>query len=108
MKVIESKPVSMAEAKEIMLKREKEGDLSYEQKLALSHLKKFTKLKKSDTEKLKQEISSVIHMSPERLIQIVNVLPTNADEVRMIFAGERFSIKEDEINKIIEIVKKYK
>ena len=108
MKILESNPVSMTEAKEIMIKKGKESELNYEQKLALEHLKKFTKLKKSELKKFSEEINSIIHMNPERFVQIVNILPITADEVRMIFAGERFSLKEEEINKIIEVVKKYK
>ncbi len=107
MKIIETKPVSRAEAKEIMLSREKEKELGYEQKLAVEHLKKFAKLKQEDAKKLADEISAVMRVNPETLAQILDMLPKTPDEVRMIFAKEKFSLKEDEITKIIEIVKKY-
>ncbi len=107
MKVLDVKAVSMAEAKEILERREKQGELGYEQKIALEHLKKHTRLKAHDAKKLSEEISSVLRMSNETLSMIANVLPKTPDEVRMIFARERFSLKEEEIAKIIEIVKKY-
>jgi DNA-directed RNA polymerase subunit F len=107
MKVIETKPVSMAEAKDILSSREKKKELSYEQKLALEHLNKFTKLKQEDAKKLLEELSSVLRMSQETVVQILNFLPKNADELRMIFSREKFSLKEDEINKILEIIKRY-
>ncbi len=107
MKVIDVKAVSMAEAKEILEAREKQGDLGYEQKIAMEHLKKHTKLSASDAKKLIEEISSVLRMSNETMSLIANILPKTTDEVRMIFARERFSLKEDEIAKILEIVKKY-
>jgi len=107
MKVIETKPVSMAEAKEVLASREKKKELSYEQKLALEHLNKFTRLKEEDAKKLAEELAGVLRMSQETLVQILNFLPKNADELRMIFSREKFSLKEDEINKILEIVKKY-
>ncbi|NOZ81776.1 MAG: DNA-directed RNA polymerase subunit F [Candidatus Micrarchaeota archaeon] len=105
MKVIDMEPVPMATAKEIM--ESKEGELGYEQKLALEHLRKFTKLDKEKAEKLAEELSGILRMSKETLMQIVNLLPTTPDEVRMLFAKERFSLKEEEIAKIIETVKKY-
>jgi len=108
MKVIKNEPVAMSEANEIMVKREKEGELKYEQKIAMEHLTKFTKLKKGDAKKLNEELSNVLRMSPETLVQIINILPKTADELRMIFAREKFSLKEDEIKTILEIVKKYK
>jgi DNA-directed RNA polymerase subunit F len=107
MKVIETKPTSMAESKEILSNREKKKELSYEQKLALEHLNKFTKLSPEQAKKLLEELSGVLRMSQDTMVQILNFLPKNPDELRMIFSREKFSLKEDEISKILEIVKKY-
>jgi DNA-directed RNA polymerase subunit F len=107
MKIIETNPTSMAESREILSSREKKKELSYEQKLALEHLNKFTKLSPEQAKKLLEELSGVLRMSQETMVQILNFLPKNADELRMIFSREKFSLKEDEINKILEIVKKY-
>ena len=107
MKVIETKPISMAESKDILSNREKKKELSYKQKLALEHLNKFTKLKPEEAKKLLEELSSVLRMSQETVVQILNFMPKNPDELRMIFSREKFSLKEDEINKILEIIKKY-
>ncbi len=108
MKIAEMKPIPMAEAKAIMLKKEKQKELNYEQKLATEHLKKFTKLSESDAAKFIEQVSNVVKMSPETLMQIINILPKNADEVRMIFAREKFSLKEDELTKLLEIISKFK
>jgi|SRR3989344_5790151 len=107
MKILETRPVAMAEAKDIVLDREKDKELGYEQKLAAEHLKKFTKLKAGEAKKFIEDISSVLRMGPETLVQIVNLMPQNADELRLIFAREKFSLKEEEVQKILEVVKKY-
>jgi DNA-directed RNA polymerase subunit F len=107
MKIIEKKVVPMAIAKEIMLKREKKGELTYEQKIALEHLRKFTKLSKEKAENLMKEISSFVRLSDEILVQIVDIMPKTRDELRLITAMEKFSLREDEMDKILEIVKKY-
>ena len=107
MKVLDIKAVSMPEAKDILSSREKDKELTYEQKLALEHLKKFTRLKPTDSKKFLDDLMSIIRMSDETMVQIVNLLPKNPDELRMIFARERFSLKEEEIAKILEIIKKY-
>jgi DNA-directed RNA polymerase subunit F len=107
MKVIESKPVGMPEAKMIMSSREEDSELSYEQKLAVEHLNKFTKLDSEESKKFIEEISQVLRMSPETTVKILDLLPQTPDELRMIFAREKFSLKEDEINKILEITRKY-
>lgn len=107
MKVLKTTPVTMAEAKDIALKREKEGELGYEQKLAVEHLKKFTKMKPAEAKKFVKALSSAVRMSPETLISIVNIKPQTPDEVRLIFAREKFSLKEEEVGKILETVKKF-
>jgi DNA-directed RNA polymerase subunit F len=107
MKTIDIKPVSMTEAKEILAGREKKRELGYEQKLAFEHLNKFTKLTPEEAKNLSEELSAVLRMSQETLVQILNFLPKNPDELRMIFSREKFSLKEDEINKILEITKKF-
>jgi DNA-directed RNA polymerase subunit F len=107
MKVIETKPVGMPEAREIMSSREKGKELSYEQKLAMEHLNKFTKLSAADAKKFLDELSVVLRMSEETKIQILNLLPKTPEELRMIFTRENFSLKDNEIKKILEIVKKY-
>ncbi len=107
MKVVSVKPVPMAEAKELLEKREKGKELGYEQKLAAEHLKKFTKLKPAEARKFIEDINGIVRMSPETLATLANVLPQNQDELRLIFAREKFSLKEEEIAKILETVKKY-
>ncbi len=106
MKVEETKPVPMAEAKEIMIKKEEEG-LSYEQKLAVEHLKEFTKLDKEKAEKLMEEISGVVKLSDEILIQIVDILPRTKEELKTITSSEKFALRDEEIDKILEIINKY-
>jgi len=108
MKVIDTKPVGMPEAKEILSKREKIKELTYEQKLALEHLRKFTKMDVDKSKKFLKELSQILRMSDETKTKILNILPQNPDELRMIFAREKFSLKDDEIKKILELIKKYR
>ena len=108
MKVVNIEPVVMARATQVLERREKQGELNYEQKLALEHLRKFTKLTEKDAEKFIKDMSSIIKMSPDTLIQIANIMPRSADELRMIFAREKFSLKEEEIKNILDVVAKYK
>ncbi len=107
MNVKKVKPTGMPDAKKIMLSREKKKELSYEQKLALDHLNKFTKISPSDAKKFLEELSQVLRMSDETMVKILDLAPKTPDELRMIFAREKFSLKDGEIKKILETVKKY-
>jgi len=107
MKVLKVRPTGMAEAKKIMLSHGKKKELSYEQKLALDHLNKFTKMSASDAKKFLGELSQVLRMSDETMVKILDLAPKTPDELRMIFTREKFSLKDKEIKKILEIVKEY-
>jgi DNA-directed RNA polymerase subunit F len=107
MEILKTRPVPMGVANDVMNGRGTDKELGYEQNLAVEHLTKFTRLDTKQAEKLMEEINSVLRMGAETLVQIVNIMPKNPDEVRMIFAREKFSLKEDEVAKILEIVKKY-
>jgi DNA-directed RNA polymerase subunit F len=43
-------------------------------------------------------------MKPEIAYRIANIMPKTRDEVRAIFAKERFTLTPEEIDKIIEMV----
>lgn len=104
--------LTLAEVKEILLQiaeeREKGGkELRYEQKRALEHVKTFVKLTAKDAKKMVEELLKLEKMKPSIAIQISNILPVTKDEVRSIYAKERFTLTEEDLEKILDIVKKY-
>ncbi len=104
--------LTLAEVKEIMMQiaeeREKAGrELRYEQKRALEHAKRFAKLSASDAKKMVEELLKLEKMKSSIAIQISNILPVTKDEVRSVYAKERFTLTEEDLDKILDIVKKY-
>ena len=106
MDVIKEEPVSIPEAKEIMDERGKDKTLAYEQKICIEYFDKIPHISKDKAEKMKVELSEIKSLKPMHIIAIINILPDVADEVHMIMGKE--SLKKEEIEKIIEIVRKYK
>ncbi len=108
MKVVSGKPIPMAVARKI-LEKYRDKELLYEQKLAIEHLTKFTKMQ-DDKKALEMfnEIKETFKVPDEIAVQIVDLMPETTDDVRAILAMLKFSLKEEEIKKIVEIVKKYK
>jgi DNA-directed RNA polymerase subunit F len=46
-------------------------------------------------------------MKPEIAIRIADVLPLSNDEIRTIYAKERYTLSEDELKQILELVVKF-
>ncbi|WP_455391575.1 RNA polymerase Rpb4 family protein [[Eubacterium] cellulosolvens] len=105
--VDEEKLASLSEVKDLLEKDEKEGNITYEKRLALEHAKQFTILDKKKSNNLIQKLLHLERVSESLAYKIAELLPQYPDEVRPIFAKERFTLEEDEIKQIIEIVKNY-
>jgi len=104
----EAKPVSLSEVKNILKKVEKERkELLYEQKVALEHANKFARLPAKKTEDLIKELTQLEFLQEIHAYKIADLLPTTEDDVKTIFAKERITLSENNIKKILEIVKKY-
>ena len=70
--VIEEKPVTLVDVKQLLTKRKKEGELSYEQNLTLEYCKKFNKLKMDKTKTLVGDLEKLDNMDEKRAIELCN------------------------------------
>jgi len=100
--------ISLVEVKELLAKEEDEENKQI--KDTLSHIKKFVKLSPEKAKKMKEELKEldIIKIGNRHIVKIIDLLPEDAEDLRKILAGEEVSLDENEINKILEVVKKHK
>lgn len=106
MNILAERVVTNSEAMELLEKREKEGELKYEQKNALEILRKFIKIEPEKIKTLVNELKNIERLRNKHIVAIANFLPQDKDDLRVILHKEYSSFSEEEIEKIIEIVKK--
>jgi len=107
MKVDDEQIILWAQAKKILADLEKDRTLGYEQKNALEQLKKFSKIPKKDVEELKTKLGKIEKLKEKHIIALINMLPRDADEVKLLFANEPINLSEDERKKIASITKSF-
>ena len=100
----DSEFVSIPRVKEILEEVQEGMELNYEQKLALEHATYSTS---TDPKKAKTLVKAL--MEHDRITEllaykIVEIWPTHPDDVKAIFAKERFTLKEDELERILQLV----
>ncbi len=110
MKILEEEAISYAEAKEIMEAVEKETqEMGYEQKITLDFLRSCVILNAESARKAKEELKKEIpELKDTHIAMILNILPEEEEDVKIIFAKERVELDETKIKKILEIVAKIK
>ena len=100
--------VSLSEVKNMLKKIEKERkELIYEQRIALEHAQKFAKLSVKQTKDLIKDLMKLENIGESHAYKMADILPTTEDDVKAIFAKERFTLSESEIKNILKVIGKY-
>lgn len=104
----EEQYVSLSELKALLEKEEKDRTaLNMEQRYALTHAQTFGTLDRAKAEELVKELMGVEMMSLLNAYKLADLLPTHPDDVRAVFAKERFSLSKEDVDRVVEIVAKY-
>ncbi len=99
--------LTVGEVKRLLEKEKKKRELSPEQKIALEHAKLFTKLDYKKNKKLRNELEKHELVSNANAARIADILPTHPDDVKIMFAKERFTLESKDIEQILKTVRKY-
>ncbi len=109
----------LAEAKEMLqltrdkVKKRTEGEVEeeeevrYERRKATEHTTKFAKLGAEKSRALINDLLKLEKMKEEIAVRIADLLPKSKNEVRAVYAKERFTITEANIDEILDCIVKY-
>lgn len=105
--VASEEPVLLSEVKETLANSpEPREEMKYEKKRALEHAEAFVKMDPKKAAALVKELAGLEKMKPDIAHRIADLLPATRDEVRALYAKERFNLSDVELDKIVETVKK--
>ena len=106
--VLQEDLLTLAEVKELLdqirLKRADEEELGYELRRAIRHADLFAKGTAEESQAMVAELMKLEKMNKQIAVKITDIRPTSKDELRAIYAKERFTLSEEELNSILEIV----
>ncbi len=97
----ESSPISMSEVVNLVGESEKAVEVK-------KFMKNFNLLEFDKVKELKGELKALdlVKLKDEYIIKIVDFVPTDATELNKVII--EVSLNADEVNKILEVTKKYK
>ena len=79
--------------------------IQYEHKLALDHVRLLSQSNPKESMAIMKKVIELEHVDDYYAAKIADILPMHPDDVRSIFARERFFLGRDEIDSIIAAVK---
>jgi len=117
--VLNESVLTLAEAKEILTLQktsgeetkkkegEEEAEIRYERRKAIEHTTKFAKGGAKESRALINELLGLAKVKEGIAIRIADLMPKSPNEVRAIYAKERFTLTEADIEEILDCVAKY-
>jgi DNA-directed RNA polymerase subunit F len=106
--VLQEDLLTLAEVKELLdqirLKRADEEELGYELRRAIRHADLFARGTAEESQAMVAELMKLEKMNKQIAVKIADIRPTTKDELRAIYAKERFTLSEEELTSILEIV----
>ena len=101
--------VSLAEVKTMLSHaQETREELTYEQKIALEHARRFSRLdEKTANALIKDILAAYPQMEEKYAYRIADLLPQHPEDVMGILQKARLDLSEDDCEKILDIVDKH-
>jgi len=105
MSVAEKREITVAEARKLLM--DKAEELDPLQRRVLEYTIRFSKLNSESAKELTEKLMKEADIDRGLAVQIVNAMPTTIPEIRT-FLGRQRIIAEDALNKILDIIDKYR
>lgn len=110
---LDEKYLTLAETKELLADIEaeraadEEREMRYELARAIEHVNRFAELTPEESREFVDELQELEKVDEPTAYKIANLRPANRDELRAIYAQERFSLSGDELEDILSVVAKH-
>jgi DNA-directed RNA polymerase subunit F len=108
--IIEKAPISIPLLKEELKNiKKRDGELTFRGGKTEEYLNDFSKLSKKDVEELLDKLGKldIPRLKEEFMHKIIDLMPTSVAELKVILQGYTLTINNDNLAKIMGVVKNY-
>ncbi|OYT63246.1 RNA polymerase Rpb4 family protein [Methanosarcinales archaeon] len=106
--ILNEESLTIPEVKELLnevrSERSDEEELGYELRRTIYHVETFSRLSPDRARKLVASLLKLEKIKPEIAVRIADLLPVSYDEIRSIYAKERFTLTEEDLKAILDLV----
>ena len=106
--IIDSEAIPSSKVKEILEDFSQDNELNYEQNLTLNHLSRFKRYSVEDSEEIMEKLQELLpNLRTRAIVHIVDLVPEDLADLRLIFAKEPSKVDNEEMKKILELLEQY-
>jgi DNA-directed RNA polymerase subunit F len=107
--VLNEELLTLAEVKVTLSKiaeerREQGIEVGYGFRKALNHADQFSKISGERSRELVNKLLQLEKMKPSIAVRIADILPQSRDEIRSIYAKEKYTLSNEELDQILDYV----
>lgn len=107
MEIVQETPLSLPETKEKLTKvKSRDKELNFRGKKVEDYL---TIIKTKDHKKLVKDLNdlNIQRLRERQITLIINILPQDTDSLRTLLSNENLTLKQEDLQRIVDAVKKY-
>ncbi|ELY83324.1 RNA polymerase Rpb4 family protein [Natrinema gari] len=111
--IVDEEFLTVSETKELLADIEAERamdedrELRYELARAIEHANRFAVLEPEEAQALVEDLQDLEKVDEPTAYKIANLLPRDRDELRSVYAKQRYSLSGDELDEILNVVAQY-
>ena len=105
--VIESEPITGSQVKKIIEDYSEDNELNTYQNITLNHLSRFERYSAEDAEEIFQKLQDEFGLRDKVAAHIVDLVPKDLADMRLIFAKEPSKTEKEDMEKILEMLEQY-
>jgi DNA-directed RNA polymerase subunit F len=108
--VIKETPMTLAELKEELKKIKKRDEaLNFRAERTEEYLNQFQVLKEKEAKELykKVEALDIPRIKPEHIVKLIDILPTNPEEVKLVLQGYTITVTKENLKRIADAIQEF-
>lgn len=108
--ILEERPINMSELKSELAKiKRKEKELGFRANKTMEYLNQFATLSEKKAKELYESIEKlgIPRLRELHINKIIDLMPKSAEDVKVILQGYTVTVKKDDMQRIVDVVKKF-
>ncbi len=86
---------------------DEEREIRYELARSIEHVNRFAFLDPEESRELVADLRELEKVDEKTAFKIADLLPQDRDELRAVYAQERYALSGDELDEILDVVAQY-